>query len=61
MDYDDVSYDDHAELLYDLVGQLVAHLRSYLPDDESVENVLVHHCHLLAERIHDQMQQHYYG
>ena len=60
MNYPDVSYDDHAELLYNLSEQLVAHLQSYLPDDESVENVLIYYQSTLAERIHEQMQQHYY-
>ena len=60
MNYSDISYDDHAELLYNLVGQLVEHLKSYLPNDEAVENVLVHNEKLLAERIHEQMQLHYY-
>ena len=30
IDYDDISYDDHADLLYDLAGQMVKHLLSYL-------------------------------
>ncbi|MGN7479769.1 DEAD/DEAH box helicase family protein [Solibacillus silvestris] len=60
MNYSDISYDDHAELLYNLVGQLVEHLKSYLPNNEAVENVLIYNQKLLAERIHEQMQQHYY-
>lgn len=60
MNYSDISYDDHADLLYKLVGQLVEHLKSYLPNDEAVENVLIYNQNLLAERIHEQMQQHYY-
>ena len=32
IDFDDISYDDHADLLYDLAGQMVKHLRSYLKD-----------------------------
>ena len=34
VDYDDVAYDQHADLLYDLAGQTVEHFRSYLPEDE---------------------------
>lgn len=30
VDFDDVSYDDHADLLYDLAAQTVAHFRAYL-------------------------------
>ena len=33
-DYDDVSYDDHAELIYDLARQAVEHLQGYLSEDE---------------------------
>ena len=33
MDYDDISYDDHADLLYDLAGQVVDHLGGYLDCD----------------------------
>jgi type III restriction enzyme len=54
-EFDDISYDDHADLLYDLAGQLVRHLRSYLSEEDTV-NVLQHHRRELAERIHAQMQ-----
>jgi len=30
MDFDDISYDEHADLLYNLAGQVVAHLKTYL-------------------------------
>ncbi len=59
MDFDDVSYDEHADLLYKLAGQAVAHLRSYLKDEEEVLNVLQFHQKTLAELIHAQMEQHY--
>lgn len=55
IDFDDISYDDHADLLYDLSGQLVKHLRSYLSEAEA-ENVLQYHQQQLAELIHSQMQ-----
>jgi type III restriction enzyme len=59
VDYDDVSYDDHADLLYKLTGQMVQHLQSYLPDFDAVTNVLRYHERTLAELIHAQMEQHY--
>jgi type III restriction enzyme len=59
MDFDDVSYDEHADLLYKLAGQAVTHLRSYLRDEEEVLNVLQFHQKTLAELIHAQMEQHY--
>lgn len=60
MNYSDISYDDHAELLYNLSEQLIKHLQEYLPNIEAVENVLIYHQATLAERIHEQMKQHYY-
>ncbi len=39
--YDDISYDDHADLLYDLARQAVEHLQGYLSEDD-VNNVLVY-------------------
>ena len=35
MDFDDISYDDHADLLYDLAGQMVKYLLSYLSEEEA--------------------------
>ena len=60
MDFDDISYDDHAGLLYKLAGQVVEHLRSYLPDEDAVSNVLQYHQQQLGELIHSQMQAHYW-
>lgn len=59
VDYDDISYDEHAELLYKLAGQLVDHLGSYLRDEDEVRNVLRYHEQSLANLIYAQMQQHY--
>lgn len=60
IDFDDISYDEHSELLYKLAGQMVVHLRSYLANDEEVLNVLVAHNRQLVDAIYAQMQQHYY-
>lgn len=57
-EYPDVSYDENADLLYKLAGRMVAHLRSYLPDEEAVDNVLRHHGRQLAGYIHEQMRAH---
>lgn len=37
MDYPAVSYEDHAELLYKLSGQLISYLRSYLKTEDDVK------------------------
>ncbi len=57
IDFDDVSYDEHADLLYDLAGQVVHHLRSYLPE-EDVTKVLRLHQREIARFVHAQMQEH---
>jgi type III restriction enzyme len=58
IDFDDVSYDDQADLLYQLAGQIVAHLRSYLKDGDEVRNVLIFHQRQIATLVHSQMQPH---
>lgn len=59
VDYDDISYDEHAGLLYKLAGQAVVRLRTYLADEEDVVNVLQFHQQTLVQLIHAQMQQHF--
>jgi type III restriction enzyme len=58
IDFDDVSYDEQADLLYKLAGQVVTRLRSYLKDDGEVRNVLLFHQRQISTLIHTQMQQH---
>jgi type III restriction enzyme len=59
IDQDDICYDDHAELLYKLAGQVVRHLQAYLKDEDEVRNVLQYHQAQLVSTIHSQMQEHY--
>ncbi len=59
IDFNDISYDDQAALLYKLAGQVVAHLRSYLKNENEVLNVLQYHQQGLVNLIHAQMQEHY--
>lgn len=59
VDFDDVAYDDHADLLYDLASQTVRHLGSYL-DEEDTRKVLIVYQRPIAEFIHAQMQAHYW-
>ncbi|HWF61773.1 MAG TPA: hypothetical protein VN666_15895, partial [Nitrospira sp.] len=58
LDADDISYDEHSDLLYDLAGQLVKHIRSYLSEEEDVRNVLIYFQKQLAALVHVQMQEH---
>jgi type III restriction enzyme len=59
VDFNDVSYDDHADLLYDLAGQVLRHLRSYLSEDDAGK-VLRYHQREIARFVHAQMQEHYW-
>ncbi len=59
IDFDDVCYDDHADLLYDLAEQVVRHLQGYLGEDEA-EKVLRCHQRDIARFVHVQMQPHYW-
>jgi type III restriction enzyme len=60
IDYDDIDYTVHASLLYDLAGQMVKHLQSYLSEPEEVRNVLDLDRVLIARNIHAQMAAHFY-
>ncbi len=59
MDFDDISYDHHSELLYDLALQVVQHLRGYLSEDDA-RKVLRFHQREISRFIHAQMQDHYW-
>ncbi|MCW5955980.1 MAG: DEAD/DEAH box helicase family protein [Pyrinomonadaceae bacterium] len=58
IDFDDISYDDHADLLYDLSRQVLAHVRSYQSEEKNVINILQYHSRRIAESIHAQMLEH---
>jgi type III restriction enzyme len=59
IDYDDISYDEHADLIYELAGQAIEHLKSYLSEDE-VKNILSGNRQLIAKTIHAQMAEHFW-
>ena len=59
VDFDDISYDEHADLLYDLATQTVRHFQSYL-NDEDTRKVLRCYQRDIARFIHVQMQEHYW-
>ena len=58
IDFKDVDDMTHADLLYDLAGQTVRHLNTYLSEDE-VEPVLRQQGEALSRLTHGQMQSHY--
>lgn len=59
IDFDEINYEEHAELLYKLAGQMVRHLQSYLPTEDDVRNVLQYHQQSLVNLIRAQMLEHY--
>jgi len=59
VDFDDIDYFTHAGLLYDLAGQMVAHLRGYLTEQDAI-NVLDRERRLIAREIHAQMMAHFW-
>ncbi|WP_406604340.1 DEAD/DEAH box helicase [Bartonella gliris] len=58
IDNDFIDYDSHTPLLQKLVGQMVQHFQSYLPNDAAVENVLIHYQHKLTAFIVAQLRSH---
>ncbi|MFA5920921.1 MAG: DEAD/DEAH box helicase family protein [Methylococcaceae bacterium] len=58
MDKDEIDYDEHAGLLYKLSGQMISHLRTYLSDEDQVENVLIYGQKQLSEFIWAQLREH---
>lgn len=59
VDFDDIAYEQHADLLYDLASQTVVHFQGYLKEDE-IPKVLGCHQKEIARFIHAQMQEHYW-
>ena len=59
INFDDVSYDDHADFIYLLADQAVSHFQTYLPDDDALHNVLANYAKPIADIIHTQMAKHY--
>jgi len=56
---DDIAYDEHADLLFDLAGQAVKHFAGYLKPEE-VCDVVRCYARPIAKLIHTQMQQHHW-
>lgn len=60
VDFDDISYDDHSDLLYDLATQTVVHLKGYLNHEQDVRKVLRVHQKPISALIHSQMMEHFW-
>lgn len=59
IDFDNISYDNHADLLYELSSQTVQHFLSYLTVEDT-RKVLRLYQSEIARFIHAQMQEHYW-
>lgn len=57
INFDEIDYDSHADTLYDLAGQVIARLRSYLKNDDDVHNVLISRGKEIAAAIRAQMAE----
>jgi type III restriction enzyme len=60
VDFDDVSYDDNAGLLYNLAGQTVQYFRAMGRSDEEISKTFRCHQKQIAQFIHAQMLDHYW-
>ncbi|WP_372073245.1 DEAD/DEAH box helicase family protein [Tistrella mobilis] len=58
IDVPEIDYDAHADILYDLAGQVVAHFRMKYSDDEQVRSILQGHASQIAEALFAQMKRH---
>ena len=60
IDFDDIAYDDHADLLYDLAGQVVNYFRELPRTEEEIPKILRVHQQEIARFVHAQMQTHFW-
>ena len=60
IDYDEISYDDHADLLYELATQVVKHLEAKKLSIDEINNVLSNYRQLIAKTIYTQMAEHFW-
>ncbi len=59
IDFDDIAYDEHADLLYNLAGQVMNHFLGYLSEADT-RKVLRLYQRDIARFIHSQMLQHFW-
>ncbi len=61
LNYDEVDYDKHGDLLYKLSEQVIEHLKSYLPASKDIDNVVQYYKKQISEYIHTQMMAHFFS
>ncbi len=58
MDYDEIDYDAHSDLLYKLAGQIVIRLKALYGDDNEVRKALIAYQKALGQFVWVQMERH---
>ena len=59
VNFDDICYDENADLLYDLAGQVISHFLTYL-SPEDTQKVLFYYQIEIANFVHNQMIKHFW-
>jgi len=57
--FDDISYDENADLLYDIAGQVISHFLTYL-SEEDTRKVLRYYQSEIGHFVHNQMKKHFW-
>ncbi len=60
LDFDDIDYDENADLLYGLASQVVEYLKHKNRSDDDVDNILRYHERTICGNIHAQMGEHFW-
>ncbi|NBV42523.1 type III restriction endonuclease subunit R, partial [bacterium] len=60
IDFDDIAYEHHADLLYELASQTIMYFRAYVSLDEDIRKILRIHQREITRLIYSQMQAHYW-
>ncbi|BBP45427.1 hypothetical protein THMIRHAS_08000 [Thiosulfatimonas sediminis] len=61
VDFDDISYDEHGELIYDLVGQVVRYFKEAKSfSEDELHNIFFGFAKQIAANIHAQMAEHFW-
>jgi type III restriction enzyme len=61
VDFDDISYDEHGELIYDLVGQVVRYFKEAKSfSEDELHNIFFGFAKQIAANLHAQMAEHFW-
>ena len=60
LNFDEIDYEDHADLLYKLSNQAIEYLKTYLSSDSDIDNVIQYYKSEISNYIHNQMKENFY-